>query len=776
MTRQALLRLLAWLLLLIAALLMLRGTPIIHDLAQFLPAGATREQQLATHQIRSGPASRLILIGLENAPTAALAETSQRLASKLRDSGLFSRIDNGTPLDSDRLGLEFRYRYLLDPNTGTAAFNEQALRHALQQRLNELSSVLPLLDRQQLAADPTGAFRAVLDNWQSPQPPQQLHGVWFSPDRQRALLMATMRASGYDAAAQQQAIGAIHRAFNAAQATSGIRLLLSGAPVFADSARNTIRASLRTLSSAAALLVGLFLLFVYRSPYLLIVGGLPIVTGLVAGSLATALLFGNLHGITLVFGITLLGVAIDYPIHLFSHLEPGKTPQQAMIRIWPTLRLGVITTCIGYLAFARQDFTGLAQLGVLTTCGLLTAALVTRWLLPDLLLSVSPPSLRGVTANGLRALLNLPRPHAGLVLAAALLTTGWLLIYTPPAWETDLAALSPLSSTERRLDSSLRQAIGAPDVRQLIVTRGENPEALLQRCERIAEKLQGAIGQGLLGGFDTPSAYLPSEAMQTQRQHALPDAAAAERQLAAALHGLPFRRHAFTPFLAALVESRTLPPLRIDDVEGTPTGQRIQPLLYSDENGWNALVLLFGSTAGSDFRDWWQRYGTPETHFIDLKQTSENLLSEFRSSALERLLLGVVLILLILSLGLRSAAAAFRVTLPVLLAISLTSALLGAMGERLSLFHLIALLLTAGIGIDYSLFFHRRESRDRARLSVAHALLVCAVSTVTVFALLAGSSIPVLHSIGITVTIGLPLCFLLALAASRFNKPGNRQQ
>jgi predicted exporter len=105
--------------------------------------------------------------------------------------------------------------------------------------------------------------------------------------------------------------------------------------------------------------------------------------------------------------------------------------------------------------------------------------------------------------------------------------------------------------------------------------------------------------------------------------------------------------------------------------------------------------------------------------------------------------------------------------LPILIAIGLTSTLLGAMGERLSLFHLIALLLTAGIGIDYSLFFHHGENQETQRLHIMHALLVCAASTVTVFGMLAASPIPVLHSIGITVTTGAPLCFLLALAASR---------
>jgi len=776
MTRKAFLPLLVWLLLVIAGSTALRGTPVTHDLTQFLPAGATQQQQLAASLVRSGPTSRLILIGLENASPEELAETSQRMAGILMESGLFSQVGNGAQIDLDRLDLEFRYRYLLDPNTSDASFDVRHLRTALEQRLRELSDVLPAMDRRHLAADPTAAFRSVLRNWQSVRQPQLLHGVWFSPDKRRALLLAVTRDSGFDSAAQQQAISTIHTAFDAAEAAPGTSLLLTGSPVIADNARNTIRSSLQTLSITATLLVTAFLLFAYRSFYLLFLAGLPVVTGLLAGSLAVSFLFGNIHGITLVFGITLLGVALDYPIHLFSHLAPGKTPRQSMVRIWPTLRLGVATTCIGYLAFARQDFTGLAQLGIFTTSGLLTAAFITRWLLPPLLVSDKPQNTPGILAGGLKSLLELPSQVARFMLAAGLVTMLLLATFSPPGWETDVSALSPISSADRQLDSSLRNASGAPDVSQLIVVSGTDPETVLQVCERASGILQSAVDHGLLTGFDTPSRYLPSAATQKQRQGSLPDSVTTERQLTSALQGLPFRQDAFAPFLGAIKESRTLPPLELVDVEGTPTGLRIQPLLFRDETGWNALILLSGITASTDFRDWWQQQGLMDAELVDLKQASATLLAEFRNSTLERLILGIVVILLILSLGLRSAAAALRILLPILLAIGLTATLLGAMGERLSLFHLIALLLTAGIGIDYSLFFHRGESRNAERLCIMHALLVCAVSTVTVFGILAVSTIPVLHSIGITVTIGVPLCFLLALAASRYNSPGKQEE
>jgi len=776
MTRKAFLPLLAWLLLVLAGGTSLRSTQVAHDLTQFLPAGATQQQQLAASLVRSGPTSRLILIGLENASTEELADTSRRMAGILMAGGLFSQVNNGAQVDIDRLDLEFRYRYLLDPGTSETAFDVRHLRTALAQRLSELSGVLPVMDRHHLAADPTAAFRSVLKNWQSVRQPQLLQGVWFSPDKRRALLLAATRAPGFDSAAQQQAISNIRAAFAAADATPGTRLLLTGPPVIADNARNTIRSSLQTLSITAALLVSAFLLFAYRSLYLLFLAGLPVVTGLLAGSLAVSFLFGNIHGITLVFGLTLLGVAIDYPIHLFSHLEPGKTPRQSMMHIWPTLRLGVVTTCIGYLAFARQDFTGLAQLGIFTTSGLLAAAFITRWLLPSLLVSGKPQNISGIVAGSLKSLLAMPAHVARPVLAAGLVTMLLLATFSPPGWETDVSALSPISSADRQLDSSLRHAIGAPDASQLIVVSGTDPETVLQECERASGILQGAVDLGLLAGFDTPTRYLPSIATQKRRQGSLPDSATAEQQLTAALQGLPFRQEAFAPFLGAIAESRTLAPLEPDDLEGTPAGLRIQPLVFRDETGWKALILLSGITAGTDFRNWWQQQDFAAAELVDLKQASATLLAEFRNSALERLMLGIAVILLILSLGLQSATAALRIMLPILLAIGLTATLLGVLGERLSLFHLIALLLTAGIGIDYSLFFHRGKSRNAERLYIMHALLVCVVSTVTVFGILAVSTIPVLHSTGITVTIGVPLCFLLALAASSYKSPGEQKE
>ena len=95
-----------------------------------------------------------------------------------------------------------------------------------------------------------------------------------------------------------------------------------------------------------------------------------------------------------------------------------------------------------------------------------------------------------------------------------------------------------------------------------------------------------------------------------------------------------------------------------------------------------------------------------------------------------------------------------RLVAPVLGAVLLTAATLVAAGEKLSVFHVVALLLVIGVGLNYALFFGRRHAsaaeRDLTLLSVA----VAGLATLCASVMLALSGTPVLRAIGVTVGLG----------------------
>src|SRR5437660_1715804 len=130
---------------------------------------------------------------------------------------------------------------------------------------------------------------------------------------------------------------------------------------------------------------------------------------------------------------------------------------------------------------------------------------------------------------------------------------------------------------------------------------------------------------------------------------------------------------------------------------------------------------------------------------------------------------GAALALLALSVALafRDLGRAWHVIAPMSLATLLAFATLRAGGISLSLFHLVALTLAAGLGLHYALFFERPVANAAEARRTLHATLVCVGSALLVFGLLATSALPVLRAIGLTVALGVLFHFCLSIQMAR---------
>jgi predicted exporter len=756
---------------LLAALLcggIILKTPVVADLTLFVPR-ADPVAELLLEQFRSGPTTRLILIGLTGAAETDRAAVSRQLADQLRTSQSFVRIANGADaLPEAELQTLFIHRYLLSPAVGPERFTTEALRTALQQRLRELQSPLAVVQKRWLPADPTGEVLTLLKHWQGGiREPAKRLGVWFSPDGSRALLLAETRAAGYDLAGQRQAVTAIRAAFATATAGTAVQLQMSGPGVIATLAEDTVRAEAELLSVLATLGVVLMLVLIYRSGRTVWIGVLPILAALLAGAAAVDLLFGKMYALTLAFSLTLLGETLDYPTYLFSHRQAGETVQDTLRGLWPTMRLCAATTMLGCLAMIAPDVPGLSQLGVFTIAGIAAAVATTRWLLPTLLpLDWRPVRVVGVGV-WMDALLE-PRPRLALTVGiSGLLLLLGLAIKAPPMWEDDIAALSPVPRELLRLDQELRSALGAPEVGQLIAITAPDAETALQQSEIVAAWLNGQQREGVLAGYEAAARYLPSQQTQRQRQAQLPAQEVLATDFARAAEGLPFQPGLFTPFLDAIAAARIAPPVRPEDVRGTLLGTRIGMLLFPGERGWTALLPLSGVKNPQLLAAGLPPSAVGHAFYLDLRAETNRLVAGFRTTALHRLAWGVALIVAVIWIGLRCWRGVIAALIPVTVALIFTIVTLLTLGERLSLFHLVSLLLVLGIGVDYGLFFSRPGTDPEQRRHTLHALLVCCGSALTVFGMLATSELPALRAIGLTVSIGVAASFSAALIMAR---------
>ncbi|HVF63691.1 MAG TPA: MMPL family transporter [Casimicrobiaceae bacterium] len=733
------------------------------DLSAFLPRAATPSQDLLVSQLRDGVASRVVIVGLEGADAKTLADASRRLAATLADDQRFVSVVNGDPARFAReQQLIARWRYLMSPAITRDRFTIEGLRRSIGDALRLLASPVSAIVERTIASDPTGeTLRLALTLAGGSNAPATREGVWFSPDGTRALLLAQTRAAGFDLDAQRQAAEAIRTAF-VRETTGAVRLVMSSPGLLAVQSRESIQRDARIASSATLVGVLLLMLATYRSMLPALLAALPALSGLALGIVAVGIAFGPVHAITLGFGAVLIGEAIDYPTYLYANRAAGESLEVTQRRIGRTLMLAVATTACGALAMLLSGFRGLAQLGLLILVGVVTAGLVTRYLLP----AVTPDRSLAHKAMQLpidaEALLAALRRHSWIAVAALALAAVVLVVRRDALWEDDLASLNPLVASAKTADRELRLQSGAPDLRYLVVVYGPDRESALAATERVAVALDDAVARAALAGFDDAARYLPSEGTQRRRRDALPDRTTLAKSLAAVVADTPFRDDAFASFVDDVDRARSGPLLTRGDLDGTALALKVDSFLFAQGDRWISLVPLHDVKDAAALRT-----AIGSAQLLDLKAEADALVAGYRAQSLRSTAIGFAAIVVIVRVGAGSVATTLRLLVPVLGAVLLTTATLVASGEKLTIFHLVSLLLVVGVGLNYALFYGRRAKDAGEANLTSLSVAVAGLATLCASVSLALTGTPVLRAIGLTTGIGALFAFLLSAAFSK---------
>lgn len=772
-TRGRMAAIVLWLVFLAGCALVISRTHFTTDLSAFLPRTPTPEQQLLKDQLTDGLASRLMLVGIEGADAPTRARLSRQLAQQLRDNPAFASVSNGEPVNSARdRDFLLANRYVLSPAVTPERFSEAGLRAALGDSIDLLASPAGLMAKALLPRDPTGEMVQLLGQFNAGSQPRQLDGAWASRDGQRALMLLQTRAAGSDTDAQQQAMAAVRQAFDAAAGQSGASLVMTGPGVFSVTSREAIQSQVSLLSTISVVLIAGLLLLVYHSAGALVLGFLPVVTGALAGIAAVSLGFGSVHGITLGFGTALIGEAVDYSIYLFVQSEDaGADPQHWVKRFWPTVRLGVLTSIAGFASLLLSGFPGLAQLGLYSIAGLVTAAAVTRYVLPHLLpagFRIHDVSAIGHVLQALAARAPALRwPAAALLLAACAVLAG----NHASLFNDKISSLSPVSQADVALDERLRADMGAPDVRYVVVVSAGSREAVLQTAEQVSGVLQAQVERGQIAGFDSPSRYLPSLATQQARQASLPPPEQLQVRLARAVQGLPVRAEVFAPFLADVAAARGRPPLQPADLEKTSMAMGLDALLLGKAGRWSALLPLTApkgaNIQAADIRTALAAAALPGVLFVDMKTESDRLYAGYLHEAIALSLGGLAIIVVLLLAVFRSPARVLRTLAPLAAAVVTVTAGLALLGQQLIILHLVGLLLVVAVGSNYALFFDRPDPVTTIAPRTLASMLLANLTTVAGFGLLAFSKVSILQAMGATVAPGVILALLYAAIFAR---------
>jgi predicted exporter len=765
---------LAWLLIVLAVAGWLawrlgQGPAIDADLLGLLPEPAQKPAlDDAAKRFRERFERRLLL--LVAAPEAGEARAAAgRLQEQLEASGLFAevRLRYGDG-DVEQIGaLYFPHRFRLLSERSRAqmragdreAFEQDLLRRYFSPMPTMTSALVgrdPLLLLTNFLAERVGAGHgrlAVEDGYLSAR----------ADGRTIVVVSAMLVDTPFSFTLQARAAPLIARLRDdLPQRFPGTELLVAGVLLHAIAGTERARREISIVGLGS--LVGIVVLFlvVFRSWRPLGLGLAMIGIGCLAGFAACLAVFGRIHLLTLVFGASLVGIAVDYALHYFCEgfrLRAAWSAEAALRHVRAGITLCLITTIIGFAGLLLAPFPGLRQMAVFSGAGLVAAYLSVVTCYP---LATQRPPMRHDPP-----LLALIAGYAGLwrgrfgrrqatlgVLVAALMLIGCLRLEA----RDDLRLLQALDPTVAAEAARVQGLLGQTPASQFFLVEGRDVGEVLAREEALAVRLGDLQRRGELAGHRALADVLPSPARQVENRalvgSLLENDPARLQRLADAI-GLDDRL--MQDYVAAFGEAAGTPPLAFEEWRESALARAytdLWPSVHGDRvvaavalEGVQDLPALQAIGASAD-----------GVHLIDEVGALSALFAEHRRSTVALTLAACVAVtgLLQSRYGLRGGLLAMA---PPFAAAFVSLGVLGLLGEPISLFNIMALLLVLGFGVDYALFF--RETGIESDTTLL-AIALSAITTILAFGLLAFSATAAIHAFGLTITIGIATAFLLS--------------
>lgn len=469
-------------------------------------------------------------------------------------------------------------------------------------------------------------------------------------------------------------------------------LLLMGAVQHAVWGASSAKREVSIIGNGSLLGVILLVVIVFRGTRALFASLLPLGAGVLAGLAATLLCFREIHLITLVFGSSVIGVAMDYSLHyLTEHYKDSDrlSSAQCLRRVFPGITMAMITSAIAYAAIGFAPFPILRQIAVFSCAGLFMAWLTVVSLYPTLLPTVLFSHPRYLHWSGkvdyfLRHLFDGRLRRTALILAALAMIPSVLHIHA----NDDLRLLQTPEAGIVAMEKRVQALTGLQQNAQFFLIEGTTQEQVLQRSEQLNRWL---AKEQPTAATDLITRYLPSQ--KEQQANFL-----AQQKLYGNFStqwrdtlGLP---DSIITNAAHTFEQTPTRWLTANDINASPLAHTLERFQFTQTaRGWIATAFVNNSTSIAAL----EHYASTQdgVHWMDPVSDISNLFRHYREQTGWMMLIAYALIA-VLFCWRYTPSQAWRVMLAPALAAWFTLGLLGYAGVALNLFHVLALLLVLG--------------------------------------------------------------------------------
>jgi hypothetical protein len=714
----------------------------------------------------------------ETAPSSELLTSARLLGENLSNSPYFNEVFYRLPQ-----GYEFqlaadlkKYLPILADNHDLRRFEELMTPALLQEKLHQdylaLNSLAGLAMRQQIQQDPLGFTGIILEKLTALRGGMRLtlHDGFFVSDDGRHCLLWAESAIPLTNSDNAALINQLIEAGLAVSLKTGVKARIIGPLPHTLANVKTIKGDLGRLLPIAVIALVLFLLVFLRDWRALLLVAMPFFAAPPAIALL-AVVHGKVSAMALGFGIVLLGIGVDFAIHIYVGCRSAQSPGKITKDLRKSLIMAFLTTITVFAVLLLSRVPAHRQMALLAIVGL-SWALVLAWqLIPSFAGRGFGPSGRGARLLGAHGLLTHSRQlRAVKMLIWFIILAAGVAVWPSLHYNGDLRALDVPSASIKNDERAFFETWGGDQEQAFIVAVAPEQGQVLDINDRVYDILRQ---EGRMNGVQSLATLLPGSIRQEKNLVGwqafwlarLP-AFRPELEQAAVENG--FTAQAFQPFIDRLT---TVP----DFMEpGHLLDGPLRPFITSlfrgvvetdGESGQNEIFLAATVVPDNSQNSEVIKRINREVAGVTVLSNSrwrQQVESDLKSDILRLFSIAALLVIAICTLFFRSFRPVIAVLAPVATSLAAMALFVVLTGGELNIMHALMGIMVIGLSVDYGIFIVNAcltGVNSRAFMAVS----ICAISTLSGFGVLGFANHPALHALGVTVLVGIGAAWPTAL-------------
>ena len=533
-----------------------------------------------------------------------------------------------------------------------------------------------------------------------------------------------------------------------------------GAALVAAANAAQIKHDIQTTVSIALTLLLIILIFFYRKLTTPLILFAPTIFG---GLLAVAFLYlfrTKISALSLGIGSILLGITLDYSLHILTHIRNGNSIKSLYKDVSPSILMSSLTTASAFLCLLFLESQALQDLGIFAAVSVLGASVFALLFIPQVYKTTSESDSKRTFLDRI-ANYDLHK-NKWAIAALAILLIGSLFTYRSVVFNQDIAKLNYESETLIAARERLEKLTDIGSKSIYLSTYGENQDAVLQRNDSLFGQLQQLKADGEIVNYNSIGALASSNKKQQLKidewnsfwdSHRI---SSTKQNLIESGNKLGFKEKTFDQFYSLL--EADFKPLAISDLK-VVSSFPIDDFIVSDSTSTTITSLI--KVENENFEKVKNTFAnTPQTLLINRQQVNETFLGNLKNDFNKLIGYSLVVVILILLLFYRSLSLTLITAIPIFLTWLLTVGIMGLLKIEFNIFNIIICSFIFGVGIDYCIFITNgllTEYRTGEKALSTHrtSIILSVITTILGIGALVFAKHPVLYTISVVSLIGI---------------------